>query len=173
MSLNNHATPYLLSNYVAVPETGCWLWLGAWNRGRYGDARKHGGKRRALAHRMFFAVYKGDIPKGMEVCHKCDTPPCVNPDHLFLGTHKDNMRDCSRKGRIAGDLKRDTKLNTEKVILIRERVMAGESRRALGREFGVNENAIRQVISGRTWSFVKSPAPLSNNAPGEPGRNSK
>lgn len=76
---------------MPVTECGCWIWLGAGVR--YGLVR---GDR---AHRLSWKAFKGPIPENMHVLHKCDTPLCVNPDHLFLGTHQDNMLDKERKGR--------------------------------------------------------------------------
>jgi hypothetical protein len=93
---------YLLENYIPVPEAGCWIWLGGWNMSGYGRIGRHG-KALPSAHRMFYTAHKGPIPKGLFVCHKCDTPACVNPDHLFVGTAMDNVQDMIRKGRgVAG-----------------------------------------------------------------------
>jgi len=77
--------------------TGCWLWTAATTR-KYG--RMHFGGKLTQAHRISWTLNRGDIPSGMNVCHHCDTPPCVNPDHLFLGTQADNIRDAYRKGRV-------------------------------------------------------------------------
>jgi hypothetical protein len=82
------------------PNTGCLLWLGKVGTDGYG-LFKVGGKRRA-AHRVSYEIHKGPIPPGLWVLHRCDTPACVNPEHLFLGTHADNMRDMVAKGRMAG-----------------------------------------------------------------------
>lgn len=99
-----------LENYVPVPESGCWIFLGCWSRTGYGRCSGEGG----LAHRFFYASLVKEIPPGMYVCHKCDTPPCVNPSHLFLGTQDDNMRDCSNKGRAGRPA---TKTNTPDIVL--------------------------------------------------------
>lgn len=90
-------------------ENDCWIWTGAKNRDGYGSFwngerlagrnGKRGGPRMVLAHRWSFAHFIGAIPAGLYVLHRCDTPSCVNPDHLFLGTQADNVRDCANKGR--------------------------------------------------------------------------
>ena len=82
----------------AVPrDSGCIEWTGAKTATGYG--RAHAGGKHWLAHRLFYTVYRGEIPKGMYVCHSCDVPSCVNPEHLFLGTQADNLRDMDAKGR--------------------------------------------------------------------------
>jgi hypothetical protein len=84
--------------FVPVPECGCWLWTAHLNSQGYGSFLLKN-KTREYSHRFSWLLHKGNVPVGYDVCHKCDTRSCVNPDHLFLGTRKDNMQDCIRKGR--------------------------------------------------------------------------
>lgn len=89
--------------YMPEPNSGCWIWIGNANRDGYGlltGSRK--GKPYFLAHRVSWEMHKGAIPDGLHVLHRCDMPACVNPDHLFLGTHSENMHDMGRKGRGRG-----------------------------------------------------------------------
>ena len=86
-------------NYAPEPTTGCWLWMRHCARTGYGQVRFHG--RMWNAHRVAWTLTRGPIPDGLCVCHKCDTPACINPDHLFLGTYTDNMRDAVKKDRMA------------------------------------------------------------------------
>jgi hypothetical protein len=93
------------------PNTGCWLWLGRVSRGGYGElrvgSRTDNNRTAAYAHRLSYSMFKGDIPQGMLVCHSCDVRLCVNPEHLFVGTQTDNMRDASQKGRVKGPPQKD------------------------------------------------------------------
>lgn len=89
----------MIEKVVPVTETGCWLFAGSWDGGGYGQVSTEKGKAPAKAHRVSFEHHHGDIPEGLHVCHRCDTPCCVNPHHLFAGTATDNMQDCFSKGR--------------------------------------------------------------------------
>lgn len=87
---------------MPIPETGCHIWLGTVCKDGYGRIHGPNAPRKAspvLIHRVAFEQLVGPISEGMKVCHRCDVPSCVNPDHLFLGTQKDNLQDMFRKGR--------------------------------------------------------------------------
>ena len=85
-------------SYVPVSEVGCWEWKGHRNTGGYGVITHNG--RDHTASRVSWEIHFGPIPDGLSICHHCDNPPCVRPDHLFIGTHSDNMRDAFAKGRL-------------------------------------------------------------------------
>lgn len=130
----------------------CWNWKGGKNSDGYGyfDFENSSGK----AHRASWIINFGSISSGLSVLHHCDNPACVRPDHLFLGTQKDNMEDCARKGRIKAG-KRAVKLNPEKVRKIRLKIKNGESVPAVASEYGVNNSAIHFIIKGVNWKHVQ------------------
>lgn len=86
---------------IPIPECGCWVWEWSTQKRGYGDFRAFG-KTHYLAHRASYAAYKGEIPDGLHVMHKCDNRSCCNPDHLTLGTNQDNIQDSVNKGRRKG-----------------------------------------------------------------------
>ena len=81
----------------------CWIWKGSRRKPGYGQKQFRG--KLWQAHRLIYTILKEEIPENKIACHVCDNPPCVNPDHIFIGTHKDNMQDASRKGRLKGNRK--------------------------------------------------------------------
>jgi HNH endonuclease len=145
----------------------CWVWLGGKSVGGYGKASWE--NRTVAAHRLAWELTFGAIPKGLLVCHHCDNPPCVRPDHLFLGTPLANTRDMWNKGRARpvqhgrpfplehryrgrGEKNGAAKLTATQVATIREvHAAGGSTQRALASRFGVCLNTIRNVLSGATW----------------------
>lgn len=139
------------------PNSGCWLWTGAVKELGYGVMGRGGRKDGIVkAHRASWEIHNGPIPDGMAVCHKCDVPSCVNPDHLFLGTLSDNMRDCVAKGRLRtpdnrGERAGWAKLNADAVRDIRTRAHTGKS---YALKYGVSKSTVFAVWSGNNWASV-------------------
>jgi HNH endonuclease len=134
---------------VPEPNTGCWLWAASIGDRGYGIAWHDGKAQRA--HRVSYRLHIGDIPEGAIVCHRCDVPACVNPEHLFLGTQADNMRDKKDKGRSArGERNGAARLTVADVSRIRA-LRGVVTQRALANELGVAHWAIGRVMRGETW----------------------
>src|SRR5258707_3363633 len=93
------AVTRLLDKIEPEPMSECWIWVGVTRPNGYGQVTATTTKRDKLAHRRSWELFRGTIPKGMFVCHRCDVKSCVNPYHLFIGTPSDNRVDCQRKGR--------------------------------------------------------------------------
>jgi hypothetical protein len=139
---------------IPEPNSGCLLWLGAADRFGYGTIWD--GKIRWKTHRLAFVLKRGPIPDGMHVCHHCDNPYCINPDHLFLGTPADNAADKVQKGRArgnptAGERHSQARLTATAVLEIRRRYGAGESQRALASAYGVGKTTIQDIVSLKKW----------------------
>lgn len=138
---------------VRKSDLGCWEWTGATIDGRYGQAWKTG--RHILAHRAAWELHFGPVPAGLEVCHSCDNGLCVRPDHLFLGTHQDNMDDMRDKGRSTrGERAGNAKLTAAMVADIRRRFASGESQSAIGRELGIHSSVICRAVNRQRWKHV-------------------
>jgi hypothetical protein len=132
---------------------GCWPWMRARYPTGYGLFVVEGKDR--PASRVAWELTHGPIPDGLSVCHHCDNPPCVRPDHLFLGTTADNMADMVAKGRNArGEKSRLAKLTEADVRAIRSRAASGVSSRVLATEFGVCMSNIWLIKTRRHWSHV-------------------
>jgi hypothetical protein len=163
--------------HVAVRAVGeCWEWQASTD-GRYGDVFWEG--RTQKAHRVSWMLHRGPIPDGLLVLHGCDNPPCVNPNHLFLGTQSVNIRDCTRKGRngahrhpdrlatgdrngththphrvLRGSSNVSAKLTEERVREIRSDYARGIRRKYLAVMHGVSKSTIDNITKGRLWKHV-------------------
>jgi len=144
------------SNIKVNPETNCWEWIGNKDKKGYGIFKGYGFTHRA--HRFSWLLHKGEFPNEFYVCHKCDNPPCVNPDHLFLGTQFDNMQDMIQKGRgpkVYGTNNPRANLSDQDVMEIR-RLWDVEktSPKELSIMFSTPKSTINQIISGNTWKHL-------------------
>src|SRR5690606_2696925 len=145
----------IVRDYVAhCPVTGCWHWVGNSRDNGYGRACYQGKYR--LAHRLFYEYYNDvKLAKNEHVCHTCDNRLCVNPQHLFLGTHQANMDDMVSKNRQArGKRHGRAKLSEEDVLDIRRLKKEGYSDRYLGPKFGVHPTTISLINTGKKWGWL-------------------
>jgi hypothetical protein len=140
------AERFLFSN-----SKDCWEWRGARTQ-NYGVMQAD--KNSRLAHRVSYTLFVGPIPKGMSVCHKCDNPPCVNPLHLFAGTHADNMADMREKGRargLVGVEHHSAKLNDESAMAIYE---SAGTQHEIARRFNVSRETVSGIKTKRYWRHI-------------------
>lgn len=136
---------------VVRPELGpCWVWTASTSDRGYGqiDIRPGGRKRTISAHRLSWELHNG-APGGLHVLHRCDNPPCVRPEHLFLGTHAENLRDMALKGRQPNRI-----LSAADVAQIRSLRQAGMPIRALAKRFAVALSTVSMIVTHRSWRHV-------------------
>lgn len=152
----NRRDKFFSRKYV-IKENGCWEWIGTIdNKGypRFG--------RDQLAHRFSYKKFKGEIPKGLCVCHNCpggDNPKCVNPEHLWLGTQKENILDKGPKGKQSrGESQGQSKLKESQVKEILTRLKNGELGTELASEFNVSSGLIYHIKKGRAWIHIERPS---------------
>lgn len=147
------------------PNSGCWLWIAATSRFGYGKIGHPDSRTPLDAHRVSWTIHHGPIPPGLEVMHRCDVPQCVNPDHLTLGTHADNMADASQKGRmknkkdltlVQGEKNARAILTERDVLSIRKRAATGiyGIRCSLAREYGVSSATIYHIVDRTIWKHL-------------------
>lgn len=132
------------------PNSGCWLWTGATHHSGHGIFSVN--HRTLGAHRWAWIHYRGPIPDGLYVCHKCDVPPCVNPDHLFLGTQLDNLQDMAAKGRgCLGEKNGRSTLTRDQVIEIK---LSSDNAPVIAMRYGIHRNSVYRIKSGERWGHL-------------------
>ncbi len=146
--------------YLPEPNSGCWLWTGATTASGYGRIGVDIGRihqyRSSRAHRVAYELFVGLIPEGMSVLHKCDTPSCVNPRHLYLGSQQENIVDAKNKHRNAyGSRSGRAKLNEPDIPLIRRALNMGRPMRLVAIDYGVSTRTVRSIADGDTWKHVQ------------------
>jgi len=142
--------------YIPIPESGCWIWTSETTNSEYKYGRFWLNRKQQMAHRVSYELFNGPIPDGMLVCHKCDTPECVNPSHLFLGTMKDNMRDMIKKGRsdknkLSGEAHPKTSITRYDALEIRSSCLSSKQ---LSKKYGISTSTVNNIRSKKTWKHV-------------------
>jgi hypothetical protein len=144
----------LLEHIIPEPNSGCWLWTASLiNKDGYGSIKVDGVTK--MPHRMSYEVFKGPIENGLLVLHKCDTPCCINPDHLFLGTSKENTHDMMRKNRAVfpkGEGSGHARLKNEDIYFIRSNPhIKGKD---LSKMFNITPTAISKIRLNKRWKHI-------------------
>ena len=135
-------------------ENSCWEWSKCLHKDGYGQLNYH--RKYWLAHRLAWALTNGEIPPGMCVCHKCDNPKCINPDHLFLGSHADNMNDMKKKGRRkginAGEANGRAKI-TQRIAdeMRRKYKEGGHTQMQLSAMYGLSQPTVSLILLNKAW----------------------
>jgi len=158
-----------LQDKYQIDVNGCWIWTGDKNKKGYGrlTVQSNNIKKKVRAHRVSYEVYNGPIPQGMLVCHSCDIPSCINPQHLWLGTAKENAADCKAKGRLGhrgaprgprgprGPMERSVgrgTLTQEDVDIIRKKYSEGSSYKDLALAYNTSAKYIYRVCARLVWN---------------------
>jgi endogenous inhibitor of DNA gyrase (YacG/DUF329 family) len=142
---------------LVIKNDGCWGWKGNTNSRRgYGRVTFKSKSKSISAHRASWLIHRGRVPEGMNVLHKCDNKMCTNPDHLFLGTAYENVRDMVYKNRQArGENSARSKLKENEVIDIKKMLAEGIKRGEIASKYGVTPEAISAIKTGKNWKHVK------------------
>lgn len=151
MPKNTFDDSYVADRTITVSETGCMVWMLGTVKGGYGKVSKDG--RSKIAHRVIWEARNGPVPEGYVLCHRCDVPSCVNPDHLFVGTHKQNSMDMVKKGRSTKGEKVAISVLTENSV--REIRCSDGSYADKARRYNVHPSTIRQIMLRETWRHVE------------------
>lgn len=145
---------------IKKTDAGCWEWTGAKCYAGYG--KMYANRKARDTHRIAYEVFCGPIPDGMYVCHRCDNPPCVNPEHLFLGTPKANQQDMRDKGRavhLKGEAKSSAGLTDADVLRLRKMFGGGVKRSEIATTFGLDETTVTHIATGKIWKHLPGAVP--------------
>lgn len=145
----------LLALCEPEPNSGCWYYMGILNPGGYGGICFRG--RRIGIHRAMYQVAIGPIPAGMDVCHKCDVRCCINPNHLFVGTRRENLADMDRKGRRVpprGERHAKAKLTEADVRAIWADIRRGDRLLDIGPRYGISHITVSSIKNGKCWAHL-------------------
>lgn len=147
-----HTKERLLNSIEIDEQSNCWNWTKAKHRQGYGHTAYK--SKYILAHRLSWIIFIGDIPENNNICHKCDNPSCINPDHLFIGTQTDNVKDCKNKNRAHkshGEKHLWTKLTKSQVDEIRSEDSKKYTRYELAEKYNISYSGIVCILKNRCW----------------------
>ena len=152
--ITNTIKNFFYSRVLIPNELGCMLWIGSKRDRGYGMF-EYLPQKNIRAHRFSYELHYGDFPKELFVCHKCDNPSCVAPEHLFLGTHQENMNDMSRKKRgNIGERHGLSKLTNDQVIEIKIKIKNGDKNVKLAKEYKVSRMTIYCIRTKRRYPTI-------------------
>lgn len=145
-----------LLSKIAVDENNCWLYLGATSNFGYGYFWLHG--KNVYAHRASWELHRGPITGGMNVLHTCDVTGCINPDHLWLGTHQENTNDMIAKGRrvqLRGLARGNTVISEQTARIIKQRLISGDCTKVdIARGLRVSYDIVKSIDYGNAWRWL-------------------
>jgi hypothetical protein len=165
--LTNAASLFIEPNIERLPWSGCWIWMNGDAKNRRHQLIYEGES--ILAYRLSYMAFVGELPDEVLACHRCDVPECVNPCHLFPGTHTENMRDMVKKGRhkgfgnstdqpsleqrLRGEANTQAKLTEDQVKEIRS-LRGVESPKKLRERFGISKGHLYRIFNGQKWKHL-------------------
>jgi len=144
-----------ITERVNITENGCWEWTGAHIPAGYGFIGSC--YKMYYTHRLAYELWNGPIGEKMYVCHKCDNPPCCNPEHLFLGTSQDNTLDMLRKGRCQapkGEAHWNATMTIEKIIQVKEMLREKIKGVVIADAMGISQQMVSNIKRGKTWAHI-------------------
>lgn len=144
---------------IRISPRGCWEWTASFDSGGYGVIKVGGENKKA--HRVSYEIFNGSIPEKMCVCHKCDNPKCINPDHLFIGTQQANIADRQNKcrsngGSLQGEKNKSAKLTNMQVAEIKRAIADGCPQKDLAIKYSVSATTIWAIKHGLKWSCINA-----------------
>jgi hypothetical protein len=139
-----------------IPWSGCWIWMGWLDENGYGNLKNPNNGKRLRAHRWSYELHHGQIPTGKIICHTCDIPSCVNPNHLYAGTVLENNLDRKRRNRggqlkISGELSKVRKLTKADVLEIRN---SDGTLASISKKFGIGISQVHRIKTNQQWRTV-------------------
>ena len=140
-----------------INENGCWIWQASKDKNGYGFIKEEKGRKQLKVHRASYELFKGKIPNGLFVLHICDEPRCCNPDHLWIGTAKENTEDCINKNRRKDDKGSKnpmSKLNEDLVKELKKKFLNGERTIDLSKKYKIPYKTLEKIRQNLTWRHV-------------------